>query len=472
MGFFSSLNGRATSQQERDLSAMEYKDLCRCFTADIWAGLSPAQRKEACQALEDHFAAEQGRPSKLIILTHFDGACYGCWSPGEDVIQLNESLVNSGAFTYKTLTDQPLPDASLQIFDTVAHEGYHAYQSYAVEHPEAHADKAQLREWRENDAQVSAAEYNYIPFDKDSALYRVQPLERDAFAYGEEKTHEAFGGLTLTDEAQLGYEAYCQNCDFRSYDGALAEARRQNPYALEDMRAQMHENCVRWGLAEEENIGAPTRGEQEAVSAGKTETMPPGAQKIAPAEETAQRSEAAAPAEYLRVQRSHEDGFLDPDESYAVKGLIYGGDGTIHKPSPREQYEQRIADIDESMKGQYEELKSELQSPGSEWTEQQAEGYFDWLQAQESQMKAEARATFEEQTGRTPEQTQGVSMQEAAPGRDETAASGQAQGASMQEAAPGWDETAASKPGEAPKQEETVAAQEDTASPKEEWDIR
>ena len=253
----------------------------------------------------------------------------------------------------------------------------------------------------------------------------------------------------------------------------------------------MHENCVRWGLAEEENIGAPTRGEQEAVSAGKTETMPPGAQKIAPAEDTAQRSEAAAPAEYLRVQRSHEDGFLDPDESYAVKGLVYGGDGTIHKPSPREQYEQRIADIDESMKGQYEELKSELQSPGSEWTEQQAEGYFDWLQAQESQMKAEARATFEEQTGRTPEQTQGVSMQEtvpvrdetaapgraqgvsmqeAAPGRDETAAPGQAQGVSMQEAAPEWDETAASKPGEAPKQEETVAAQEDTASPKEEWE--
>ena len=436
MSAFSFLNRHNPSENNMDFSWMRYDDLCRCFAANTWAQMSLTQRRDACQALENHFAAEQGRPSKLVILSHMEGSCYGCWSPGQDVIKLNESFIAEGTFTYGSLMSDPRPDANLQAFDTVAHEGYHAYQSYAIEHPEIHANKTQLQEWRENDAGLSRSETNYINFDQDSAGYRIQPLERDAFDYGETKTIEAFDSLTQTDGFQPGYAEYRQHCELHSYENALAAAQQENPHVLEDMRATMHENCVRWGFVREETQQAPFGQEPVGFSS----------------EDPAINTQPESVAENVEGFYRAAEGFLDPDEDYAVKGLSLDGNGTVSRPSPRKQYEQRMADISAGMAPLYEDF----QDHHGEWTAEQAQFYMDALQAQELQLRTEAYNTFVEQTGVTPEQafpgqgqaaaseqTQGVSIEQAIPEHGQAAAPEQTQGASMEQAIPEHGQAAA-----------------------------
>lgn len=68
--------------------------------------------------------------------------------------------------------------------NTLAHEGYHAYQDYAERHSDLHADQAQLERWMNNDA-----EGNYIPYEQDPEGYAAQPVEADAFAYGDRVEH-------------------------------------------------------------------------------------------------------------------------------------------------------------------------------------------------------------------------------------------------------------------------------------------
>ena len=65
-----------------------------------------------------------------------------------------------------------------EVRDTVLHEGYHAYQHYAMEHPEVHPNRNEVEIWRENDK-------DYISCRDDFIGYWTQPIEVSARAYAE-----------------------------------------------------------------------------------------------------------------------------------------------------------------------------------------------------------------------------------------------------------------------------------------------
>ena len=209
------------------------------FSSRTWNSLDYDTKCQAVQALENDFAYQQGRPAKTVEVTSLQDGCFGGWNAGYDTIHLNENLLKSGTLSSNP-NAQPMPDANMQIFDTVAHEGYHAYQSYALEHPEIHADKAQLREWALNEGKY------YVNGDK----YLIQPQERDAWQYGYSSTTQAFQGIEARNgpEPELPKAEYENNALTSSYNAALARAQRRDPQVLQTMEKEMETACQQQGI--------------------------------------------------------------------------------------------------------------------------------------------------------------------------------------------------------------------------------
>jgi len=127
----------------------------------VWAQLSLSQRAQALQKVEDTVAAIQGRPSVPVIAVAMADNQYGCFDGS--VIRVNVNHL-------KTLSVN-------DCVDTVLHEGRHAYQRYAVDHPGFHFDPVEVRNWSDNFSHYrSATLYGY-------AAYSNQPLEASARQY-------------------------------------------------------------------------------------------------------------------------------------------------------------------------------------------------------------------------------------------------------------------------------------------------
>ncbi|MEZ6234370.1 MAG: hypothetical protein R3B68_09285 [Phycisphaerales bacterium] len=129
-----------------------------------WAELPATERLESLRELEQRLAEIEGRPAVELRAEPLGPGRCGYYDSERDVMVVSESL---------------LLDASpLEAIDTVAHEGRHAYQHYAVAHPEIHGDPFEVASWAENfEHYLSAEMYGY-------ELYRNQPVEADAWAAG------------------------------------------------------------------------------------------------------------------------------------------------------------------------------------------------------------------------------------------------------------------------------------------------
>ena len=238
------------------------------FAHDTWTRLDPATKRSAIQALENDFAYQEGRPAKKVEITSLKDGQYGGWSPKADKIFLNENLVNNGSL-YHDKYAQPMPDANMQIFDTIAHEGHHAYQSYALEHPEIHADKEQLRSWALNTG---------LYYDHGNE-YLIQPMERDAWRFGYEKTTEAFRGIEERNGREPGREDYELTAQQNSYDLALQEAELREANILDHMEEEMQEACDQKGIfydyaprgEQQDAAAAPEEDVQETLNQGQQE---------------------------------------------------------------------------------------------------------------------------------------------------------------------------------------------------------
>ena len=295
------------------------------FAPENWSKMSVSDRYETIRALEYSFAAEQGREPKDIGFLPMEGSCYGYWSEAQDRIVLNNSLVTEGCFTYKGISSGEMADAPIQIYDTVAHEGYHAYQSYAISHPEVHADQEQLRQWSLNDSGKfidGHYESNYYAFDNDRDKYRIQPLERDAYNYGEAKTREAFDAIEKKYGPVEGYAEYKNTCQLNSYENALTSAQAQDPQVLQNMENEMQERQMMWdnGLSCDNKL---------------SET----------AAEEAERQRAFSQYDYVKAM----DAPYAQDEGYYVHSLGAGpgSSGTRYVPSLQEQYLDGVKGINE-----------------------------------------------------------------------------------------------------------------------------
>ena len=207
------------------------------FAHATWNGLDGDTKRAALQALENDFAFQERRPARPVEVRPMESGYYGGWDKESGKIYINENLVD-----HNRLSSNPfakiMPDANMQLFDTIAHEGYHAYQSYALEHPEIHDDKQQLRSWALNEGR----------YYKNGNEYLIQPKERDAWRFGQERTKEAFRGIEERNGQEPGRESYEETAESQSYDLALKRAQAREPQILEHMDEEMKEACQEKGI--------------------------------------------------------------------------------------------------------------------------------------------------------------------------------------------------------------------------------
>lgn len=112
----------------------------------------------------DKFSEFSGYNSKLVF-ENKPYANWGAYNPETNTISLNEKLLY-----YED------PE---RLMKTILHESRHAYQQYAVDHPDrVTVPEGTIDLWRENMD-------NYIPPELDFEEYVNQPIEVDADSYAE-----------------------------------------------------------------------------------------------------------------------------------------------------------------------------------------------------------------------------------------------------------------------------------------------
>ncbi len=167
--------GDAPSEQEAQIS--EAWRGIDGLQPDQWADASQEERLATLQQAEDAAASIQGRdPMPVGVDSDVDDDVYGYYDG--DRIAIGEYSLNNH-------------DVS-DVANTVAHEGRHAYQDYAVEHPGFHANDDEVQSWKEN-----MEPGNYISPEEDPEGYRDQPIERDAWGYGDRVTAGVYGARGL-----------------------------------------------------------------------------------------------------------------------------------------------------------------------------------------------------------------------------------------------------------------------------------
>jgi hypothetical protein len=131
---------------------------------EVWEKLSWEQRLATLQEVENRLAEVEGRPQVEIVAAALGPYMNGLYNFRQ--IQLNgEHLCRHDV---------------AHLVETVAHEGRHAYQHYVLWFPWMHPDPADVQSWR-----LNTQPGNYLtPLQYGYELYRNQPIEADAWAFG------------------------------------------------------------------------------------------------------------------------------------------------------------------------------------------------------------------------------------------------------------------------------------------------
>lgn len=182
--------------------------LTALFSSETWKTLSFSQRISACQEIENRYAVENNVHPCIITYQPMDGACYG-WQSG-NTICLNSYLLQDGQFctnfkdstgnTQSIRTNVLAP--GWNTLDTVYHEGTHGIQEQAGRMPST-----------------------YISPEMDDDLYRIQGIEKEAYASGQTKTLEAISDYE-TNVGHLDPERneYIASVKADSFQAALIDA--------------------------------------------------------------------------------------------------------------------------------------------------------------------------------------------------------------------------------------------------------
>lgn len=153
---------------ETEMQIREASDRLRSMPelqSENWQSLDTSQRLETLQNVESSMAEIQGRPVLPVIATEMPLNTYGQFD-GEK-IQINASTIGGN--------EMPVGE----FVDTIVHEGRHAYQYYAIDHPDFIQDSTLVQNWAEN-----LEPGNYLsPNEYGQELYANQPVEADAWNY-------------------------------------------------------------------------------------------------------------------------------------------------------------------------------------------------------------------------------------------------------------------------------------------------
>ncbi len=137
-----------------------------------WAHLTSRQRVDLMQRVENHEASKTNRLPAHVELREMQPTQRGAYESATHTIAQNRDMV--------ILMDDPHT-----ALINVLHEGRHAYQFDAIEHPGRH------RELSLNDHLLfRQGVSNYAPPEKDFYAYFNNPIERDARAFAEARERE------------------------------------------------------------------------------------------------------------------------------------------------------------------------------------------------------------------------------------------------------------------------------------------
>jgi len=131
-----------------------------------WAALGLDERMATLREVEAINAEAQGRTVVPLQSAPMPASVYGGYSERNHAITINSAHVQSNDVR--------------EVLDTILHEGRHAYQHYAIQHPGTHPDPAEVERWRDNFD-------NYLlPELYGQQVYESQPVEADARRYASE----------------------------------------------------------------------------------------------------------------------------------------------------------------------------------------------------------------------------------------------------------------------------------------------
>lgn len=222
---------------QRSASATRFADLgdtelLGLFSTDRWGKLSYAEKLDACQEVENRYAAANGCEPCTVCAEPMTGAALGY--QGNKTICLNENVVRDGVFLTEDVDENgatvlvPLEvrASNWQTLETVFHEGTHGLQ--------------------ESRGQVPST---YFSPGSDYDIYRIQPIEKQAFEAGQENTLRAIATVQAADgkidqnavdylaavkasSYQESLEAAARNYGDRDIDATVAALVQHREYGL------------------------------------------------------------------------------------------------------------------------------------------------------------------------------------------------------------------------------------------------
>lgn len=174
---------------------MKYEDALLETSDNRWQHLNTDQRVEVLQTIEYHLAKEQGRTPVHVeaqnLFPRIPGEIrFGAYHHASQTMYFNKLNWNSGGIEQKCATNA---------LDTLCHEGRHAYQHQAMDGAIIHDNPREVLDWLENN---KPGHYISSPA-LDAEGYRKQPLEKDAFCFGQQRM------LKLLEERETLRQARC-----------------------------------------------------------------------------------------------------------------------------------------------------------------------------------------------------------------------------------------------------------------------
>ena len=154
-----------------EANSIEYLGQIESLQEANWQELTPVERLDALGNLEARLAEIQGREPCEVVAEQMRSERQCGYYDGEKIVVNSQHLEDS---RYR-----------MEVIDTIAHEGRHAYQHWAVEHPGFHPNEAEVRYWTANMIPPS----NYLsPRRFGPEIYESQPIEVDARWYASQVT--------------------------------------------------------------------------------------------------------------------------------------------------------------------------------------------------------------------------------------------------------------------------------------------
>ena len=259
---------RNITYSDNDLKEMDSKRLYGLFHTATWEALDNTTRLAVCQEVENRLAAEQCIEPRHITAEPMADSCYGYYA-GD--IHLNSHVLEDGVLQVPVTDDNgtvlytaqySVGAAGWTTLDTLIHEHTHARQDHERRTPDT-----------------------YIDPEIDRDLYRIQPIEKEAYREAQEQTLRHLEEAEREQGEDPQRQAYLTSVQKDSYDEASKRAATNynDPYIGQtvDMFVFYHDRGIQPAGASEsylaiEQAYTSYQQEQAQKQTSQAETDLPG----------------------------------------------------------------------------------------------------------------------------------------------------------------------------------------------------